>query len=108
MTTAKQQTTASHTPGPWRYETSTRTIRSVPSNYWLASMNNWDGAVNNEVNARLIASAPELLKALQAIQARIVGDFDNPALLDYGPLGVKSLADIRNISKTAIAKATQA
>ena len=59
-----------HTPGPWIYEASTRTIRAVPANYWLASMNSFDGAVNHEANARLIAAAPELLAiAGQAVAA---------------------------------------
>ena len=57
-----------HTPGPWTYESSTRTIRSQPTNYWLATMDSWDGAVNNEANARLIAAAPDLLAALEALQ----------------------------------------
>lgn len=54
-----------HTPGPWRFELSTKTIRSVPTNYWLATMDSWDGAVDNEANARLIAAAPELLAELK-------------------------------------------
>jgi hypothetical protein len=52
-----------HTPGPWKYEPGTKTIRSQKENYWLASMNSWDGAVNHEANARLIAAAPDLLEA---------------------------------------------
>lgn len=54
-----------HTRGPWRYEAETKTIRSVPANYWLASMDSWDGAVDSVANARLIAAAPELLEALK-------------------------------------------
>jgi hypothetical protein len=49
----------------WRYEASTKTIRSVPENYWIATMDSWDGAVDHEANAKLIAAAPELLKALE-------------------------------------------
>lgn len=59
---------AAHTPGPWIYEPSTKTIRARPSNYWLATMDSWDGAVNHEANARLIAAAPDLLAALQQIE----------------------------------------
>jgi hypothetical protein len=40
----------------WRYEKSTRTIRSVPENYWLASMNSWDNAVDHDANAALISA----------------------------------------------------
>jgi hypothetical protein len=61
---------AAHTPGPWRYEAGTKTIRSVPANYWLATLDSWDGAVNNAANARVMAAAPELLAVLvQAVEA---------------------------------------
>jgi hypothetical protein len=55
---------STHTPGPWKYEAATKTIRSVPANYWLATMDSWDGAVNSPANAQLIAAAPDLLAAL--------------------------------------------
>ena len=58
-----------HTPGPWTYEASTKTVRSIPSNYWIATMDSWDGAVNHEANARLIAAAPDLLEALEMLLA---------------------------------------
>lgn len=53
------------TPAPWRYEASTKTIRSVPGNHWLASMNSWDGAVDHEANARVMAASAQMLKALK-------------------------------------------
>jgi hypothetical protein len=56
-----------HTQGPWKFEASTKTIRSEPANYWLATMDSWDGAVDHEANARLIAAAPELLEALERL-----------------------------------------
>ena len=43
----------------WRYEESTKTIRSIPENYWIATMDSWDGAVNHAANPRLIAAAPD-------------------------------------------------
>ncbi len=51
----------------WSYSAGTKTIRAEPTNYWLASMDSWDGAVKSqtEANARLIASAPDLLAALK-------------------------------------------
>lgn len=58
-------------PGPWRYERGTRTIRSVPENYWLATLDSWDGAVDNEANAPLMAAAPELAAELQRLVALI-------------------------------------
>lgn len=51
----------------WRYEPSTKTIRSVPENYWIASMDSCEGAVDHEENARLIAAAPMLLSALRGL-----------------------------------------
>ena len=59
-----------HTPGPWRYEPETKTVRSVPQNYWLATMDGFDGAVDNNANARLIAAAPELVDVLQEMTER--------------------------------------
>ena len=53
------------TEGPWRYEKSTKTIRSVPGNHWLATMDSWDGADDHAANANLIACAPEILAALE-------------------------------------------
>ena len=58
-----------HTPGPWRYEAETKTIRAEPTNYWLATMDSWDKAVDSNANAHLIAAAPEMLEALKSIQA---------------------------------------
>lgn len=47
----------SKTATPWKYEAGTKTIRSVKENYWLATMDSWDGAVDNEANAELIITA---------------------------------------------------
>lgn len=47
---------AKHTPGNWRYEAETKTIRSVPTNYWLATMDSWDGAIDNAANAARIVA----------------------------------------------------
>lgn len=56
-----------HTPEPWKYEPETKTIRSSPQNYWLATMDSFDGAVNHDANAQLIAAAPQLLHWLTEI-----------------------------------------
>lgn len=56
---SKTQLQLEHTPGPWRYEPETKTIRSVPANFWIATLDSWDGAVCHEANAQLIASAPQ-------------------------------------------------
>jgi len=77
------------TPGPWIYEESTKTIRAVPSNYWLASMDSFDGAVDHAANARLIAAVPALLRALEAVAVAIAAgslekriDFENPCTME--------------------------
>lgn len=66
-------------PTAARYEESTKTIRSVPENYWLASMDSWDGAVDHAATALLFAAAPEILAALKEARKRIaenIGDYD--------------------------------
>lgn len=60
---------SNHTPGPWKYEATTKTIRSKTENYWLATMDSWEGAVDHAANARLIAAAPDLLAALEGCLA---------------------------------------
>lgn len=60
---------AKHTKTPWRYELGTKTIRSCKENYWLASMDSFDGAINGEANAafivRAVNSHDELLASLE-------------------------------------------
>ena len=58
-----------HTPGPWIYSESTGTIRSVPANYWIASMDSFDGAVDNKANAILIANAPGIFEENTRLRA---------------------------------------
>ena len=62
-------TTPKHTPGPWHYEDGTKTIRSETTNYWIATMDSWDVAVDHGANAALIAAAPDLLAACNAALA---------------------------------------
>ena len=51
---------AKHTPGPWTVESNdTRYI--VGGGYWIAQMHGG----NSEANARLIAAAPDMAKALR-------------------------------------------
>ena len=60
----------------------------------------------DKANARLIAAAPEMLKCLQAIVARIQGVYDDPALLKWGGLHHNSDQDILKHAKKLITKAT--
>lgn len=77
---------AGHTPGPWEYEPNDRygsvfgqdgdgrdwNICDIgpPINLSCSSPDDVSGAIRRqaEANARLIASAPELLEALEAVQ----------------------------------------
>ena len=99
----------SHTTGPWKFEPGTKTIRSEPANYWLATMDSWDGAVDHEANARLIAAAPDLLAALQDITDHFSDVMEGPAIKSIGiifPNGVENIPTIKQ-AREAIAKATQ-
>lgn len=69
-----ENTKAQHTPGPWKYEQPTKTIRSMPGNYWLATMDSWDGAADHAANAALIAAAPELLEMLKKCIEELPGN----------------------------------
>lgn len=64
-----------HTPTPWRYEPATKTIRAVPANYWIATVNSWDGMVNNEADGEFIALAVNnhagLVASLTAVSAAL-------------------------------------
>ncbi len=64
-----------HTPTPWRFEPDTKTIRSVPANYWLATLDSWDGAIDNNANAafmiRAVNAHAELVAALQTALPRV-------------------------------------
>jgi hypothetical protein len=68
-----------HTPGPWRYDASTKQIRTLDENSSRFS-GELIGAVsplNPEMpdNARLIAAAPELLEALEFIATTWPSDY---------------------------------
>lgn len=60
-----------HTPTPWAWSASTKTIRSVPTNYWLATMDSFDGAVNNNANAAFIVRACNAHDQLVAFVAQV-------------------------------------
>jgi hypothetical protein len=69
MNTNTSKADKKHNAGPWRWAAGSNTIRTQKGNYWIATVDSWDGCTNNEENAALIAAAPEMLEALQAIQA---------------------------------------
>lgn len=51
--------------------------------------------------------APAMLAAIQAISARIRGEFDHPALLSLGPLSTEKLDDLLRIAESAITAAAE-
>jgi len=72
--------THTHTPGPWKVEPFVQSINSYPNwhsftvrhdrtNVHIATVGDVDRYYekNNEANARLIASAPDLLAALESL-----------------------------------------
>lgn len=78
------EATVTHTPGPWRYSPSTDAgSDKFNGEYTISGSNEHGGSVlpilgrthnwpkNAEANARLIAAAPELLKALEAIRVML-------------------------------------
>ena len=59
---------------PIRYEDSTKTIRSVPENHWIATMDSWDGAEDHPANAAFIVRAVNSHDALIAALELIAKD----------------------------------
>ena len=110
-----------HTPGPWTL--GPVEPAEISKGHWITH-GSYKGVIGilggspSEANAALIAAAPEtaaerdrlrqvneaMLEALRAIQARIVGEFDNPALVAFGPLTSPDL-DIYAIAGAALAAA---
>ena len=99
-----------HTPGPWQvlsgsiYESKanegldcTRIALMDRANFKIIP-------TERDANARLIAAAPDMLEALTAAKARINGEWDNPSLVKFGPLGTET-DDVLTILSTAIVKA---
>lgn len=105
--------TTKHTPGPWLATGWENTVVNIPDTHhgghlticvYPAS----GRAPRSEAvaNARLIAAAPDLLEALEAIRARIDGEWDSPALVKFGGLR-NTNEDIHALAMEAIAKATE-
>lgn len=58
--------------------------------------------VSTEAEAQAIAELPRLLGALAAVNARIKGEYDNPALVSFGALSADSGADCGVIAALAL------
>jgi len=50
-----------------RYEPGTKTIRTVPGNHWVATLDSWDGTIKPDLEAygHQMAASTEMLDALQ-------------------------------------------
>lgn len=71
---------AKHTPGPWeKFEDKNGVVRVGGAEHSVASINN--PFLDNEANARLIATAPELLEALKEASNQLTSDGHCPALI---------------------------
>lgn len=73
------------------------------SNHAIASMISPDLKMAEKIT-RAVNEYDELVAALQAIRARLEGEFDHPALMAYGPLTTVT-GDIGTIANAALAKA---
>jgi gamma-glutamyl:cysteine ligase YbdK (ATP-grasp superfamily) len=90
---------AGYTPGPWRFEAGTKTIRSVPANYWIATVDSWDGSVNNQADGVLMAAAPDMAAVLRDIAA-LLRDLGTD-----GKLALRNAEDAYQMATAALAKA---
>lgn len=101
-----------HTPGPWRIGTpgpngcyTIGTVRGLMTAMIAHSRNEPDQAIEAEANARLIAAAPCLLEALQALEQ--IKDIWLPQEAEEGfAEEMYMLHKARNNMLAAIAKAT--
>lgn len=62
------------------------------------------GAWDYTIQANNLPALLEAVEVLEAIQARINGEFDNPALERMGPLSADMREDIRQWCDAALAK----
>ena len=95
--------TTKHTPGPWRFVTRA-TVHMSEHN--IAEVGTWkvcakQGAVTTSADARLIAAAPDLLEALEAMLATYECAPEYPTEEESEEM---SLVDAK--ARAAIAKAT--
>ena len=111
MSTNKPAGGAQFTPGPWSLcnwmvgnntPTGEVTICGPEGDEHICTM---DGNEDNQANGNLIAAAPAMYEALQAIEARLQGVFDSPALMKQGMLTHDKSTDVIRFVQTALAQA---
>jgi hypothetical protein len=79
-------------PGPWHTIDTDRGIYIIgPSSSLLAIVQPYhNNVVQNEANARLIASAPDLLEALESLVANLAeGDFISETRIDAARAAIR-------------------
>ena len=91
---------AKHTPGPWVVNTFI-----VNGQHKLEVLDATGANACVQANAHLIAAAPAMYEALQAIEARLQGVFDSPALMKQGMLTHDKSTDVIRFVQTALAQA---
>ena len=102
--------TAQFTPGPW-YPHLAKADHCLSSSVWGAEPGNQVAVIGGKslqtmnANATLIAAAPAMYEALQAIEARLQGVFDSPALMKQGMLTHDKSTDVIRFVQTALAQA---
>lgn len=91
-------------------------MKHTPAKWSVAQTGNHQGLIVEEntgkniavaydkKNAVLLSIAPELYEAMLAIWARVVGEFDHPALVAYGPLSETISEDVLAIAEAALTK----
>lgn len=95
-------TTPNHTPTPWYAKGgqvySENTGRTVALLYSITQ--------TDDANAALIVRAVNaheaLVRALEAIVARIVGEYDHPSLMAVGPLLPNTQEDVKRFAQAAL------
>lgn len=94
---------AKHTPGQWRIEGATVFSRKENALFRIDPISA-EGRLDHEANARLIASAPELLEALRGALQSLAADAEHD---EHNGEPGEAVA-IYNAARAAIAKATGA
>ena len=98
-----------HTPKPWIIGKYATTSITGPNDRHVATTGGYQSNVDglkvlaeNEANARLIAAAPDLLEALEALNGvGLLSGPDEAVIYDWGELGLSAVKRAR----AAIAKA---
>jgi len=103
-----------HTPTPWHlgnFREVKDTFYAKPDNVdsigmIFCSNRTPEGAhANAAFIVRAVNNHEALVEALEAIEARINGDYDCPALIKYGSLNVVGYEDVLTMAQKALAAA---